>query len=97
MSSDIPDSEDIVVPTKASYTAPTTVSGFGWGKIRVALILLAFIVFVLSDVFVDRILSDNLGRYVDGSTVTAQGTCTQAVVISIGYILISVLVENGFI
>jgi hypothetical protein len=61
--------------------------------LKTAVFLLVLYIFINSDVFIDRVLPN----YTDGRTCTAGGTVTQGVILTISYILISILVNEDYL
>ena len=73
------------------------VFGLGVQKIKAAFFLFILFIFICSDVFVDRILSDKNNTYVEGRNVTSKGIVVQGALLSLGYIVITILIENEYI
>lgn len=72
----------------------TSIAGaIGAKNFKVAIFLFILFIFISSDVFIDRILSGKDSTYVDGRHTTGKGTIAQGLLLSLGYIIISVLVS----
>lgn len=61
--------------------------------LKTAVFLLVLYIFISSEVFIDRVLPN----YTDGRTCTTGGTIVQGVILTISYILISVLVNEDYL
>ena len=69
----------------------------GSDVVKMALFLFLYIIFLCSDVFIDRVLSTSDNRYVEGGQITDSGVFVQGILLSIGYIIMHVLISHEFI
>lgn len=72
-------------------------SGLGTQKIKLSLFIFILFIFISSDVFVDRVLSNKKNTYVEGRILTSRGAMVQGLIMSFCYIIITLLVENDYL
>jgi hypothetical protein len=65
--------------------------------IKMALLLFMLFMFICSDVFIDRVLSNKEDTYVSGRAVTRKGIMAQGLILSMMYILFHILMECGYV
>ena len=66
-------------------------------KIKLAAFIFIMFIFLNSDVFIERVLSNKDETYVEGRQVNTKGTIIQALLLSISFILIDQLIIGGYI
>ena len=89
------DSEDIL--TEGPDDVTSIFGALGTNVIKMAFFLFLYIMFLCSDVFIDRVLSTQDNRYVEGGITTDQGVVLQGILLSLGYIAIHILISNDYI
>jgi len=75
----------------------SVIVGLGMEKIKASFFIFILFIFICSDVFVDRILSNKNNTYVKGRTVNSKGVIAQGLLLSLGYIAITIFIENDYI
>ena len=86
------DSEDIYVDTPPDDVT-SLFESLGYKKIKISLFLFIIFIFMSSDVFIERVLAGKDDIYASGRHATPRGICVQGILMSIGYILISMLID----
>ena len=69
----------------------------GYNNIKVAGFIFILFIVAVSDVFVERILYSKDNEYVIGRSPTHKGVLVQGMVVSLGYLVIYVLIECGYL
>ena len=92
------DSEEIHGSAK---TPPDDISSLfgavGQKNLKIAFFMFIVFVFLNSDVFVEKVLSNKENTYTEGRLVNANGTIVQGVFLAIIYIIISILVACDYV
>lgn len=94
MSSDDCESID---KNKAPDDITSLFTDLGTQKIKLSFFIFILFIFISSDVFVDRILSNKNNTYVEGRVLTSNGVVVQGLILSFCYIIITLLVENDYL
>ena len=73
------------------------ITSLGSTKLKLAVFLFIIFIIINSDVFVDKVLSTKSETFAIGRSITTKGVIAQGAIVSVCYILLSVLVENEYI
>lgn len=82
---------------KAPDDITSLITGLGIQKLKLSFFIFILFIFISSDVFVDRILSNKKNTYVEGRVLTSKGVMVQGLILSVCYIIITLLVENDYL
>lgn len=91
------DSENLFPDGESPDDVTSIIGAIGSKTFKISVLIFILFIIINSDVFIDRILSDKAGTYVEGRHPTGKGTVIQGMLLSVGYILLHVLVSCDYI
>lgn len=91
------DTENIACTEKEPDDITSIVYGIGSNVFKTTIFIFILFILLHSDVFVDRVLSSSDNKFVEGREVTTGGMLIQGILLSLGYILISVLIHCDYL
>lgn len=91
------DSENIHDDVASNDSVPyNSITSMG-NRIKMSIFLFIMFLYVSSDVFVEKILAGCDSSYTDGRHASQQGVVIQGIVLVIGFVMVSILVDYNCI
>lgn len=93
----VQDSEDIFFGTPPDDVTSVMGGIITINKGKISLFLFLLLIFISSDVFIEKVLAGKNNTFAIARHTTTAGVVTQGMIIAFGYILISALVDHGYV
>jgi hypothetical protein len=89
--------EDLFDKNETSDTLASMLVSPGANVLKTAVFIFILFIILCSDVFVDKVLSSSSNTLSEGRYPNTKGTVVQGIMLSLGYISIHCLVNNGYL